>query len=80
MISVLRGQQNNVVLFLFQREQFLQYSHYIRMKPELDSPLVSQAADFFKVTFIMLPPSSSILSSLKYQLAFDYRGAHATHT
>uniref|UniRef100_A0A3Q3E8A5 Rho guanine nucleotide exchange factor (GEF) 40 n=1 Tax=Labrus bergylta TaxID=56723 RepID=A0A3Q3E8A5_9LABR len=30
------------------REQFLQYSHYIRAKPDLDSPLVTQAADFFK--------------------------------
>lgn len=33
-----------------QRDQFLQYSHYIRVKPELDSLLVSQAADFFKVS------------------------------
>ncbi|KAI4897505.1 hypothetical protein NFI96_008042 [Prochilodus magdalenae] len=32
------------------RDQFLQYSHYLRMKPELDSLLVSQAADFFKVS------------------------------
>ncbi|XP_061566139.1 rho guanine nucleotide exchange factor 40 [Cololabis saira] len=30
------------------REQFLQYSDYIRSKPELDSALVTQAADFFK--------------------------------
>uniref|UniRef100_A0A3B3W051 Rho guanine nucleotide exchange factor (GEF) 40 n=1 Tax=Poecilia latipinna TaxID=48699 RepID=A0A3B3W051_9TELE len=30
------------------REEFLQYSHYIRSKPEMDSPLVTQAADFFK--------------------------------
>uniref|UniRef100_A0A3P8WNE7 Rho guanine nucleotide exchange factor (GEF) 40 n=1 Tax=Cynoglossus semilaevis TaxID=244447 RepID=A0A3P8WNE7_CYNSE len=30
------------------RDQFLQYSHYIRNKPELDSPLVTQAAEFFK--------------------------------
>ncbi|XP_011485991.1 rho guanine nucleotide exchange factor 40 [Oryzias latipes] len=30
------------------RDHFLQYSHYIRSKPELDSPLVMQAADFFK--------------------------------
>ncbi|KAF5901895.1 rho guanine nucleotide exchange factor 40-like, partial [Clarias magur] len=30
------------------RDQLLQYSHYIRMKPEQDSLLVSQAADFFK--------------------------------
>lgn len=33
-----------------QRDQLLQYSHYIRMKPELDSLLVNQAADFFKVS------------------------------
>lgn len=33
-----------------QRDQLLQYSHYIRMKPELDSLLVTQAADFFKVS------------------------------
>lgn len=39
-----------ILPFLFtQREQFLQYSHYIRNKPELDSPLVTQAADFFRV-------------------------------
>ncbi|XP_077401026.1 rho guanine nucleotide exchange factor 40 [Vanacampus margaritifer] len=30
------------------RDHFLHYSHYIRTKPELDSPLVMQAADFFK--------------------------------
>ncbi|KAM6960141.1 LOW QUALITY PROTEIN: rho guanine nucleotide exchange factor 40 [Tautogolabrus adspersus] len=39
------------------REQFLQYSHYIRAKPELDSPLVTQAADFFKSK---LPPASPL--------------------
>ncbi|KAF1380779.1 hypothetical protein PFLUV_G00167520 [Perca fluviatilis] len=39
------------------REQFLQYSHYIRSKPELDSPLVTQAADFFKSK---LPPASPL--------------------
>lgn len=33
-----------------QRDQLLQYSHYIHMKPEPDSLLVSQAADFFKVS------------------------------
>ncbi|KAL3046182.1 hypothetical protein OYC64_004234 [Pagothenia borchgrevinki] len=44
------------------REQFLQYSHYIRTKPELDSPLVTQAADFFKSK---LPPASP-LSPLSY--------------
>ncbi|XP_051921750.1 rho guanine nucleotide exchange factor 40 isoform X1 [Hippocampus zosterae] len=32
------------------RDHFLHYSHYIRTKPELDSPLVTQAADFFKST------------------------------
>lgn len=37
---------------LTQREQFLQYSQYIRTKPDLDSPLVTQAADFFKVRFM----------------------------
>ncbi|XP_061619218.1 rho guanine nucleotide exchange factor 40 isoform X4 [Phyllopteryx taeniolatus] len=30
------------------RDHFLHYSNYIRTKPELDSPLVTQAADFFK--------------------------------
>ncbi|KAM4612027.1 rho guanine nucleotide exchange factor 40 isoform 2-T2 [Polymixia lowei] len=39
------------------REQFLQYSHYIRTKPELDSPLVTQAADYFKTK---LPPASPL--------------------
>uniref|UniRef100_UPI003AAACA2C rho guanine nucleotide exchange factor 40 n=1 Tax=Centroberyx gerrardi TaxID=166262 RepID=UPI003AAACA2C len=39
------------------REQFLQYSHYIRTKPELDSPLVTQAADYFKSK---LPPASPL--------------------
>ncbi|XP_037335705.2 rho guanine nucleotide exchange factor 40 [Pungitius pungitius] len=39
------------------REQFLQYSQYIRNKPELDSPLVTQAADFFKSK---LPPASPL--------------------
>ncbi|KAG5846273.1 hypothetical protein ANANG_G00148030 [Anguilla anguilla] len=31
------------------KTQFLQYSHYIRTKPEMDSLLVSQATDFFKM-------------------------------
>lgn len=35
-----------------QRDQFLQYSHYIRIKPELDSHIVTQAADFFKVRIV----------------------------
>ncbi|KAM6949166.1 rho guanine nucleotide exchange factor 40 [Aplochiton taeniatus] len=39
------------------REQFLQYSHYIRTKPDLDSPLVSQAAEYFK---LRLPPMSPL--------------------
>ncbi|KAI1888672.1 hypothetical protein AGOR_G00187550 [Albula goreensis] len=30
------------------KAQFIQYSHYIRSTPEVDSQLVSQAADFFK--------------------------------
>ncbi|XP_066515955.1 rho guanine nucleotide exchange factor 40 [Hoplias malabaricus] len=42
------------------RDQFLQYSHYIRMKPEPDSLLVSQAADFFKAKL------SSTLSSVSF--------------
>ncbi|XP_067435209.1 rho guanine nucleotide exchange factor 40 isoform X1 [Thunnus thynnus] len=44
------------------REQFLQYSHYIRTKPELDSPLVTQAADFFKSKL----PAASPLSPLSF--------------
>ena len=32
-----------------QSDHFLKYSHYIRTKPELDSLLVTQASDFFKV-------------------------------
>ncbi|XP_017287541.1 pleckstrin homology domain-containing family G member 4B isoform X2 [Kryptolebias marmoratus] len=44
------------------REQFLQYSHYIRLKPELDSPLVTQAADFFKSKL----PQASPLSPLSF--------------
>ncbi|TNN28167.1 Puratrophin-1 [Liparis tanakae] len=39
------------------REQFLQYSHYIRTKPDLDSALVTQAVDFFKSK---LPPASPL--------------------
>ncbi|XP_074555474.1 rho guanine nucleotide exchange factor 40 [Halichoeres trimaculatus] len=39
------------------REQFLQYSHYIRTKPDLDSPLITQASDFFKSK---LPPASPL--------------------
>ncbi|XP_069374637.1 rho guanine nucleotide exchange factor 40 isoform X1 [Paralichthys olivaceus] len=44
------------------REQFLQYSHYIRTKPELDSQLVTQAADFFKSKL----PAASPLSPLSF--------------
>ncbi|XP_075306970.1 rho guanine nucleotide exchange factor 40 [Odontesthes bonariensis] len=44
------------------REQFLQYSHYIRSKPEVDSPLVTQAADFFKSKL----PQASPLSPLSF--------------
>ncbi|KAM7366452.1 hypothetical protein PAMP_015890 [Pampus punctatissimus] len=44
------------------REQFIQYSHYIRTKPELDSPLVTQAADFFKSKL----PAASPLSPLSF--------------
>ncbi|XP_058481064.1 rho guanine nucleotide exchange factor 40 isoform X2 [Solea solea] len=44
------------------REQFLQYSHYIRTKPELDSALVTQAAEFFKSKL----PASSPLSPLAF--------------
>ncbi|CAG5929478.1 unnamed protein product [Menidia menidia] len=44
------------------REQFLQYSHYIRSKPELDSPLVTQASDFFKSKL----PQASPLSPLSF--------------
>ncbi|KAK2899972.1 rho guanine nucleotide exchange factor 40 isoform X1 [Channa argus] len=44
------------------REQFLQYSNYIRNKPELDSPLVTQAADFFKSKL----PAASPLSPLAF--------------
>nr|XP_057923846.1 rho guanine nucleotide exchange factor 40 isoform X2 [Doryrhamphus excisus] len=44
------------------REQFLQYSQYIRTKPELDSTLVTQAADFFKSKL----PAASPLSPLSF--------------
>ncbi|KAM4565108.1 rho guanine nucleotide exchange factor 40 [Fundulus diaphanus] len=44
------------------REEFLQYSHYIRSKPEPDSPLVTQAADFFKSKL----PQASPLSPLSF--------------
>ncbi|KAM9426500.1 LOW QUALITY PROTEIN: rho guanine nucleotide exchange factor 40 [Pholidichthys leucotaenia] len=44
------------------RDEFLQYSQYIRTKPELDSPLVTQAADFFKSKL----PQASPLSPLAF--------------
>ncbi|XP_028261575.1 rho guanine nucleotide exchange factor 40 [Parambassis ranga] len=44
------------------REQFLQYSHYIRTKPDLDSPLVTQASDFFKSKL----PQASPISPLSF--------------
>ncbi|KAM9827151.1 rho guanine nucleotide exchange factor 40 [Neosynchiropus ocellatus] len=44
------------------RDQFLQYSHYIRTRPELDCPLVTQAADFFKSKL----PAASPLSPLSF--------------
>uniref|UniRef100_A0A8C5DFR4 Rho guanine nucleotide exchange factor 40-like n=1 Tax=Gouania willdenowi TaxID=441366 RepID=A0A8C5DFR4_GOUWI len=42
------------------REQFLQYSQYIRSKPDLDSPLVTQATDFFKSKLPLAPPLSPL--------------------
>ncbi|XP_036439137.1 pleckstrin homology domain-containing family G member 4B [Colossoma macropomum] len=42
------------------RDQFLQYSHYIRTKPELDSLLVSQAADFFKAKLFFSPALATV--------------------
>ncbi|KAL0970069.1 hypothetical protein UPYG_G00236730 [Umbra pygmaea] len=45
-------------LFSKYREEFLQYSHYIRTKPEEDCTLVTQAADFFKLRLPASPPLS----------------------
>lgn len=42
------------------REQFMDYSHYIRVKPELDSQLVTQAADFFKSKLPLASPLSPL--------------------
>ncbi|KAK3523444.1 hypothetical protein QTP86_033619 [Hemibagrus guttatus] len=42
------------------RDQLLQYAHYIRMKPEPDSPLVNQAADFFKAKLSSSPVPATI--------------------
>ncbi|MED6294062.1 hypothetical protein CHARACLAT_017017, partial [Characodon lateralis] len=44
------------------REEFLQYSHYIRSKPDMDSLLVTQAAEFFKSKL----PQASPLSPLSF--------------
>ncbi|XP_061922966.1 pleckstrin homology domain-containing family G member 4B [Entelurus aequoreus] len=44
------------------REQFLQYSQYIRNKPKLDSTLVTQATDFFKSKL----PAASPVSPLSF--------------
>ncbi|CAL9694858.1 unnamed protein product [Knipowitschia caucasica] len=38
----------------------MDYSQYIRSKPELDSPLVTQAADFFKSKLPMASPASPL--------------------
>uniref|UniRef100_A0AAY4CXX9 Uncharacterized protein n=1 Tax=Denticeps clupeoides TaxID=299321 RepID=A0AAY4CXX9_9TELE len=42
------------------REQFDLYSHYIRTKPDLDSPLVAQATDFFKLKLSSFYPHSPL--------------------
>ncbi|XP_060720300.1 pleckstrin homology domain-containing family G member 4B isoform X1 [Tachysurus vachellii] len=42
------------------RDQLLHYAHYIRMKPEPDSLLVSQAADYFKSKLSSSPVPASI--------------------
>ncbi|XP_072314824.1 rho guanine nucleotide exchange factor 40 [Eucyclogobius newberryi] len=42
------------------RDQFMDYSQYIRSKPELDSPLVSHAADFFKSKLPLASPLSPL--------------------
>lgn len=46
--------------FFAQRDQFLQYSHYIRTKPDLDSTLVTQATDFFKVRIVPSNPLTEV--------------------
>ncbi|XP_043099177.1 rho guanine nucleotide exchange factor 40, partial [Puntigrus tetrazona] len=49
------------------RDQFLLYSHYIRMRPEPDALLISQAADFFRSklssSLVPAPPFPQCLSS-----------------
>ncbi|XP_023695314.2 rho guanine nucleotide exchange factor 40 isoform X1 [Paramormyrops kingsleyae] len=42
------------------KEEFLQYSHYIRTRPDPDSMLVSQASDFFKAKLPALSPLSPL--------------------
>ncbi|XP_055012437.1 LOW QUALITY PROTEIN: rho guanine nucleotide exchange factor 40 [Boleophthalmus pectinirostris] len=42
------------------REQFMDYSQYIRSRPDLDSPLVTQAADFFKSKLPLASPLSPL--------------------
>ncbi|XP_076144890.1 rho guanine nucleotide exchange factor 40 isoform X1 [Alosa pseudoharengus] len=44
--------------FIKYREQFLLYSHYIHTKPDLDSLLVSQATEFFKLKLSSFYPHS----------------------
>ncbi|XP_062371994.1 pleckstrin homology domain-containing family G member 4B [Sardina pilchardus] len=46
--------------FIKYREQFLLYSHYIHTKPDLDSLLVSQATEFFKLKLSSLYPHSAL--------------------
>ncbi|XP_073715706.1 rho guanine nucleotide exchange factor 40 isoform X1 [Misgurnus anguillicaudatus] len=49
------------------RDQFLLYSHYIRMKPEPDAVLITQAADFFRSklssSLVPVPPFPQCLSA-----------------
>ncbi|KAJ8261563.1 hypothetical protein GJAV_G00155770 [Gymnothorax javanicus] len=42
------------------KTQLLQYSHFIRTKPEMDSPLVIQATEFFKMKLPDLAPPSPL--------------------
>ncbi|XP_052456836.1 rho guanine nucleotide exchange factor 40 [Carassius gibelio] len=49
------------------KDQFLLYSHYIRMRPEPDALLISQAADFFRSklssSLVPAPPFPQCLST-----------------
>ncbi|XP_051554972.1 rho guanine nucleotide exchange factor 40-like isoform X2 [Myxocyprinus asiaticus] len=49
------------------KDQFLLYSHYIRMRPESDALLISQAADFFRSklssSLVPAPPFPQCLSA-----------------